>query len=157
VSTATPDAADVAAEDEHRTVTEDDLRSVDAADDAWAAAFDPASPCIPLPGWLDHAVSGVEGQTSEEQQAPTVSPAHRILDPATSHAHVDVLLAQAHLALAIADDQANQDEAHATTDREARDQTADDAGRRRREAAELDATARGWDTTAEVIWEEESA
>jgi hypothetical protein len=46
---------------------------VDAADDAWAAALDPPSPHILLAGYLDHTVSGAEGETAAEQETPSVS------------------------------------------------------------------------------------
>lgn len=122
-----PDADQAEAEDEHRVVTENDVRQVDDVDDTWAARLDEASP-----------------EVAVDEPEPIVrvdSPAHQLTPDEPTPAELDVMLAQASLATSVAADQASQDEAWREQDEQLKAESADAAGRARRDAAEQEAAA----------------
>jgi len=123
-----PDHAPAAAEDDTRAVTQDDVAEVDPVDDLWVAELDDRSPEIAL------------DEPSPVTASP--SPAHEVASVEPCLAQLDVLLAQASLAASVAADQASQDDAWQPEDDERRAELAADAGRARREAAEVEAAGR---------------
>jgi conjugative relaxase-like TrwC/TraI family protein len=137
-------------EDEDRLVTEADVREVSEADDLWAAQLDDLSPEVPL----------------EQRQAlaETLEPALVVAPVEPSAGHIELMVAQAGLALTVAADQASQDDAWQAKDDRQKSEASFDAGRLRREAAELDAGAergaeRGLDAGVDLdlVRDEESA
>jgi hypothetical protein len=125
----------------HRTITDADVTDLHPDDHSWAAR------------------TASDGPTTRVQPAVQVpaaayqvgeSPAYQVAEPGMSRVQLDVLLAQAQLALTIAIDQASQDHANELADQPDRAIEAYDAGRRRRDAAELDAQAQGYDAGTEA-------
>ena len=114
-------------DDEHRPVTEADVRDVTEADDAWAAQLDDHSPEVSL--------EPAPAVAETPDPARTVAP----VEPTTGH--IGLMVAQAGLALTVAADQTSQDDAWHNEDDRQKSEASFDAGRLRREAAELDAAA----------------
>jgi hypothetical protein len=144
------DADSAHLEDEDRLVTEADVREVSEADDLWAAELDDLSPEVLL----------------EQRQAlaETPEPAQVVAPAEPSAGHIELMVAQAGLALTVAADQASQDNAWQAEDDRQKSEASFDAGRLRREAAELDAGAeqvgeRGFDAGVDLdlMRDEESA
>jgi conjugative relaxase-like TrwC/TraI family protein len=119
-----PDRDQIDAEDQDRTITDADVHdeipddALDVSADSPEVVTDPPAP-----------IADVE------------APAHQLAPTDPSPAQLDVLLAQASLATSVAADQASQDDAWQPADDQLHAETADAAGRARREAAEQDANA----------------
>jgi conjugative relaxase-like TrwC/TraI family protein len=129
------------ADDAHRDITGADVTDLHPDDLAWAARLDPDAPEVQL-----HSAVQVSSGTFP----PGQSPAYDVAQPGMSRVQLDVLLAQAQLALSIAIDQASQDHANELADQPNRARESFEAGLRRRDAARLDAEVLGHDAGTEA-------
>jgi hypothetical protein len=133
-------------DDAHRTITETDLHDPEATAHAAWSVPDPRSPelatDLPRPGpGTDQAEPGqgmIPGLDAGEKRPRNA--AGTVVEPSVTAAQAEALAATAALVTAITADHASEDAAHLAAEQEHREIDSLEAGRRRRDAAELDHT-----------------